>query len=61
VNILGSPLYLIAHSSMANRVCSSFPLPNAILGTQVTLTFTAGNVLDEAYESAVVVDDVKVQ
>jgi hypothetical protein len=60
VNILGGDLYLMDSSLMANRVCSSFAIPAPVQGTPVTLRFTTGNVLDEAIESAVVLDDVKV-
>jgi hypothetical protein len=45
---------------MTARVCSSFALPTAVQGTQVTLRFTTGDVGDEVFDSAVVVDDVKV-
>jgi len=61
VNILGSGLFIISTSSMTNRVCSAFPIPTAVLGTQVTLRFTSGNALDSSVESAVVVDAVAVQ
>jgi hypothetical protein len=60
VDILGSGLYIISSSYLTNRVCSQFPIPAAVLGTQVTLSFTVGNAIDSAVESGVVVDAVAV-
>ena len=61
VNILGSGLFIISSSSMTARVCSTFPIPTAVQGTQVTLRFTSSNALDSSVESAVVIDAVAVQ
>ena len=59
VNILGSGLFIIPSSLMTDRVCSSIEnLAPEVLGTAVTLRFTAGDALDTIFDSAVVIDAI---
>jgi hypothetical protein len=60
VNILGTGL-AASSSSITSRVCSSFPLPPEVLGTQVTLRFTVSDQGDAIVETAALIDDVRVQ
>lgn len=58
VNILGSGLFIIPSSLMTQPVVSSFAIPPELWGTVVTLRFIAGDALDTAFDSAVVIDSV---
>jgi len=41
------------------KICSSFVLPNSIKGSTASLKFTLGDLLDTSVDSAVLIDDVK--
>jgi hypothetical protein len=51
-----SSLYLIPSSTMTDRVCSSFRIPDDLVGTPVTLSFEVGDAIDTSVDSAVVID-----
>ena len=61
VEILPGGLAGDPSSWMTNRVCSSFPLPASVLGTEVTLRFVVADEGDTIVDTGVVIDNVQLR